>query len=497
MVLFFIVGDNMGFDINAINEHYALGTLTFGIRKIEIQDLLEFSREKLCGKILIAFKWILTGKGLYLKEETLQNLLLKNEHYKAILKKYPKLESLLKTHQVAIHAFENQKQEMQMEPLEDHDLEETEDPIITIAIEEPAPLVESKEEEKKPLENDLPIKELGDQKTEDENQDLATVDAEKNLPIEESKKEEEIKPDVEKAISENLNNPIEKSVCVPEPEITKVNEMIHEAKPLEEEKKNIEEPKKELEQEQIAKEMIQENPLEKYPGQASQFQHYSGDWKPNPMKILSFSTNQGSIRMFGLYEGKVNSLSIWLMVKKSDQKMIDFFQNKGFLKKNIGLNFPLVDEYLTFSVRNNLPKLKEMFQIIKENNQIPDPYLVQLNNIINEYPQLPIEKKIEIKPEIPPKNDENNKLKQLEMALKFIGRHLNTFQSADKYANDLYQGEIDDDLYNDAQPNEINNDNLQIQEQEIMDPTKFVNVEPLKIFNNDLYQNDDDDLYKD
>lgn len=107
----------MAFGDYPINKNYGVGTLTFGCRKLTVQDLLQFSSQKLCGKILVAFKWFLTGKGLYATDEGLQDLLQKNELYEVILEKYPKLNNLLTIHHMVIDIFEKQKIEKKPEAM--------------------------------------------------------------------------------------------------------------------------------------------------------------------------------------------------------------------------------------------------------------------------------------------------------------------------------------------------------------------------------------------
>ncbi len=190
--------------INEINKNYAIGTLVFGCRKITIHDLLQFSSKKFCGKILIVIKWLLTGKGLYVTDEGLGELLQKDELCKIILKKYPKLKDLLKTHRLVIDVFGKQKKEKQQPPIgkkqgkpekkvqvlknkENLGLEKIKmKPAVVAPIKETIPFVKPKE----------PIKPLikEDQKPKNNKAPIVKAQVEEHQKIDQSPKDNLIKP---------------------------------------------------------------------------------------------------------------------------------------------------------------------------------------------------------------------------------------------------------------------------------------------------------------
>lgn len=137
-----------------------------------------------------------------------------------------------------------------------------------------------------------------------------------------------------------------------------------------------------------------------YPGKRSIFAHQEGDWSYQHQysndkdallrrEIGFLATNSdGSIRSFKLFGDKDGSLRMHVTLDKLDQVTIEFFAKRGFkpldsnqkIYEDMGLKYPNKNK---FEVSNSV-KLKELFQIINDNNFIPKEYKKQLSMIIAE-----------------------------------------------------------------------------------------------------------------
>lgn len=463
-----------------VSENYKLGKLTFGFRPLEIQDLRRYSRQKLCGKIVITFLWIFSGKGFFLNEIELCNFVANNKNYEKIVEEYPELKTLLRVHHFAIPKFKQRQEEKKAEP----SLKKTitpiqESPAIPAknqeasqneAIEVSAKIAEvqqtnilivsEKLEVKETKERDIVEAKLKDNSLQNQESEEAAIPAKiheepqnwategspeqrnprgmtkpqvlsgiaaKEVKIEEKKQpetQEEKLPEIVRVNTiEEKNETLkfhaktekEREVKIEQKKIALINKEQQVVQEDEKEKildiievkaneeiprKEIKEPEKEEVDDLYAGE-LETHPLnldERYPGQPSQFKHLNGDWSEvphnfNPMQILSFvATNpEGSIYQMGFYKSKNSILKLWINIKSRDQAVIDFYIHKGFknnlLKKN--------QENTLLAINDDYEKAKEVFQIIKENNQFPEPYLEKIAQIINEEDQVKEQRKLQ------------------------------------------------------------------------------------------------------
>lgn len=237
-----------------INDKFPLGRLTLGLRSIQIQDLVTYSQKKLCGRILLSFKWLLLGKGFPLLGKTsIEQLILKHPNGLEILENYPILRTFIKVNRAALNIFENQN-------------------------------------------------------------------------------------------PEGNNN-------------------------------------------------------KDYPGIKTIFKLKEGDWSylnkdPEFMnthirrKIIFEASNYGSITTFELYGYKNGSLGMWVDVKESHPKVINYFLDQEPIENYF------VKGDRQFFFKEDVKKLKKIFEIVKANNQFPEEHLNKITEIINSGKH-PIEEEIE------------------------------------------------------------------------------------------------------
>lgn len=237
----------MGLEFNA---NYKLDSLTLGFRKLEIHDLLEFSDEKICGKILIAFKWFFTGKGLLLTEESLQNLVLNDINYNSIIEEFPKLKSLLITHQVAINAFKKQQEDLEeahIEAVNNNEnlgLEIIKTPIVLTPPKEP---VESIEKENSQV-NDPSVEEKNSEiKAEEPVQANTEEDVKKSTQVEKKNEGEDLGlEEIKTKPFEPPEEPIEQEKPKTEEKLQKKDHQIEELDAKEEIKEEKQEPMRDV-----------------------------------------------------------------------------------------------------------------------------------------------------------------------------------------------------------------------------------------------------------
>lgn len=119
-----------------------LGKLKLGIvyKELTLDDVVQYSQNKLCGKIFLFIKFALTGKGILTKDGVKTLLEMNNTLSSEVYKKYPNLDTVYNTYSVALKVINKTENEAET------DLKERNSKLIESAGKEQKDLAESTNE---------------------------------------------------------------------------------------------------------------------------------------------------------------------------------------------------------------------------------------------------------------------------------------------------------------------------------------------------------------